>query len=1075
MSSNDSQNDSQSENLLSAADGERECMPASHLQFGREVGSDTTPPPQNPDQSTTAQNAPGPGTEQPIEEFPSTHLVAATSPSTSITADEDDDFDEQGRTVIVDHKSNRLTVESMLQFMHQPRMMEGLRLGHVQLIEYLGGGMSAVFRGIDQELNRQVAIKILLPSQSKPELLTRFRREAQSVARLDHDNIAQVFSIEEADGLHFIIFEYIEGDNLKQLVDKIGPLPWDLAIRYTLQISAAIDHAFQREVTHRDIKPANAIITQRGRVKLVDMGLARMEGVQDGDVTNSGMTLGTFDYISPEQAKDPRSVDVRSDLYSLGCTLYFMLTGYPPFPDGSPFEKLLKHSNAPRPDPRQLRPDLPREVTLIVRKLLATNPDHRYQKPADLVADLATLAYRERITLPHYDQVALLPRRIDSRSLIERIAPIAIPVLIVVSVLIVLENLVPVPDVQPSLSLAGKSNIGRDVGDRGKIRNADFNDLNAANANVQKSDSANSLRSNNASQKRTDDNNSSPSNTANQDFDGQDSAEPFNSSQGTKEQARSASAPEGPERIQSDQDRQMPDPMELNGAGIKPSGQSNTTLTDATTRQNSTSSGTSNNSNSKVGENDESGNNRAETPRATESLENPDLARGSDMPEMPKFDESENDVVMPRVDDDPRDLRVDMDDRTVSQEPYYLVTDSKESPPTGATVFASVNAALQSIRKTGIKRLVLAFNGIQRVEPVSISSDNLTVETATGYAPLLLAERKRGGSEESSVIRLRGGTIAFNHIHWVLQIAPDSQSDGLAFFEIDSLAKLRFNQCAVTIINADEDNRSYHHGVSFVRISPKLAPEIQLSETGPTVDKPPVIEFNHCIVRGFASVISAKESTPVVLRFVDGLLVTAESLLNFGGSESLPEVFSRIEIYLENLTSVTGKGLVQVTLENERPHFHFIVLDCQKCLFKVGVGNALLRFENLTAQVDPEFVVKLQGSENFFPRNNLVWESNSPANNEGSVRFDLDQAVAAGNWFQQKLVGTMASVEWVKSELNSSFKPLHEQTIEDYLIKADVSNPAARTKAGFDQSTMPKLSPLTRMAPSTSPAKFSNE
>ena len=142
-------------------------------------------------------------------------------------------------------------------------------------------------------------------------------------------------------------------------------------------MAEALSHASQRDVIHRDIKPSNVLITPEGKAKLVDMGLARLHQVEhpDNDLTASGVTLGTFDYISPEQARDPRSADVRSDLYSLGCSFYFMLTGRPPFPEGTVLQKLLQHQAEDPVDPRQFRPDLPSEIGAILAKMLAKNPD----------------------------------------------------------------------------------------------------------------------------------------------------------------------------------------------------------------------------------------------------------------------------------------------------------------------------------------------------------------------------------------------------------------------------------------------------------------------------------------------------------------------------------------------------------------------------------------------------------------------------------------------------------------------------------------------------------------------------
>lgn len=284
------------------------------------------------------------------------------------------------------------------------KQLAGERLNHFQLLEYVGGGgMGAVFRALDTMLNRDVALKVLSRDQgAEEETRRRFQNEAQSAARLDHENIARVYYVGEDRGLNYIVFEFIEGTNLRDLVERNGPLPFPEALSYTLQIAQALSHASGRDVVHRDIKPSNVIITAAGRAKLVDMGLARLHQAHpDGqDLTASGVTLGTFDYISPEQARDPRSADVRSDIYSLGCTLYYMLTCRPPFPDGTVLQKLLQHNSDAPPDPRELDPSLPPGVSPLVAKMLAKDPLRRYQRADELIADLILLGEQSGCVLP---------------------------------------------------------------------------------------------------------------------------------------------------------------------------------------------------------------------------------------------------------------------------------------------------------------------------------------------------------------------------------------------------------------------------------------------------------------------------------------------------------------------------------------------------------------------------------------------------------------------------------------------------------------------------------------------------
>jgi serine/threonine protein kinase len=272
--------------------------------------------------------------------------------------------------------------------------LRGRTLAHYELLEPIGvGGMAAVLRARDTQLDRVVALKILPPENCDAENIRRFHQEARAAAKLDHENIARVFYCGEDQALHFIAFEYVEGDNLRTILERRGQLPCGEAIRYILQIATGLEHAASRGVVHRDIKPSNIIITPGGRAKVVDMGLARSLGPQaDKDLTQSGVTLGTFDYISPEQALEPREADCRSDIYSLGCTFYHMLTGQPPVPEGTAAKKLQHHQHVAPLDPRQLNPDIPDEVARILGKMMAKNARDRYQRPIDLVQHLMQAA-----------------------------------------------------------------------------------------------------------------------------------------------------------------------------------------------------------------------------------------------------------------------------------------------------------------------------------------------------------------------------------------------------------------------------------------------------------------------------------------------------------------------------------------------------------------------------------------------------------------------------------------------------------------------------------------------------------
>jgi serine/threonine protein kinase len=294
--------------------------------------------------------------------------------------------------------------------------LEGQQLDHVLLEKFVGGGgMGAVFRGWDTTLHRTVAVKVLSKRHSDDaESLRRFQIEARSAARLDHPNIARAHYVGEARGLPYIVFEFIDGQNLRDLVYESGPMAVADVLNIGLQIAGALAHSWEREVVHRDIKPSNILIAHDGLAKLVDMGLARLEylGQTEHEETATGVTLGTFDYISPEQARNPRDADIRSDIYSLGCTLFFMLAGRPPYPEGTVLQKLLAHQSDPVPNIREVRPDVPEIVAAVIATMLAKQPSERFQTPLDLTVALNSCVEQLGIASP----AAALPNYLGTWS-----------------------------------------------------------------------------------------------------------------------------------------------------------------------------------------------------------------------------------------------------------------------------------------------------------------------------------------------------------------------------------------------------------------------------------------------------------------------------------------------------------------------------------------------------------------------------------------------------------------------------------------------------------------------------------
>ncbi|HZA80836.1 MAG TPA: Stk1 family PASTA domain-containing Ser/Thr kinase, partial [Actinomycetes bacterium] len=248
------------------------------------------------------------------------------------------------------------------------------------------GGMAEVFEGRDRLLARRVAIKVLQAQFARdPSFLIRFKREAQAAASLSHPNIVAVYDTGSEDGTHFIVMEYVDGRTLKDVIRAEGPLYPDRAAEITGDVCNALAAAHARGLIHRDIKPANVMLTPDGKVKVMDFGIAR--ATTSETITQTAAVVGTAQYISPEQAQG-QTVDYRSDLYSLGCCLYEMLTGTVPFTGATPVAIAYRHVREDPTPPRQLNQDVPAPLEAICLKAMAKLPDNRYQTAAEFDADL---------------------------------------------------------------------------------------------------------------------------------------------------------------------------------------------------------------------------------------------------------------------------------------------------------------------------------------------------------------------------------------------------------------------------------------------------------------------------------------------------------------------------------------------------------------------------------------------------------------------------------------------------------------------------------------------------------------
>ncbi|NUQ62837.1 MAG: SUMF1/EgtB/PvdO family nonheme iron enzyme [Pirellulales bacterium] len=272
---------------------------------------------------------------------------------------------------------------------------QSLVLGNYVILDKLGqGGMGLVLKAQHRRMERVVALKVLSPKVVRtPEALRRFQREVKAAARLTHPNIVIAHDADEPGGTHFLVMEYVDGSDLATRVKKHGPLPLERALDCILQAARGLQYAHENGVVHRDIKPANLLLNQRGTVKILDMGLARLDtaGAQQDQLTGTGQIMGTVDYMAPEQAMDTKHADARADIYSLGVTLWYLLVGRPLYAGETTVERLMAHQTRAIPSLREACAAASPKLEVVFAKMVAKKPAERYQTMAEVIAELEPL------------------------------------------------------------------------------------------------------------------------------------------------------------------------------------------------------------------------------------------------------------------------------------------------------------------------------------------------------------------------------------------------------------------------------------------------------------------------------------------------------------------------------------------------------------------------------------------------------------------------------------------------------------------------------------------------------------
>jgi serine/threonine-protein kinase len=891
------------------------------------------------------------------------------------------------------------------------RLLPGMRVAHFELLEYVGGGgMGRVFRGLDTALARPVAIKVLSRQQADdPETLARFRNEAQSAARLSHKNIVRVYHIGEEEGLPYIVFEFIEGENLRTIVQRRGGLPLAEAIDYAFQVAEALDHAAANSVVHRDIKPSNVLVTRDGQAKLIDMGLARLQklGDSDPDLTASGVTLGTFDYISPEQARDPRTADVRSDIYSLGCTLFYMLAGQPPFPAGTVLQKLLQHQGEEPPDIQEFRPDLPGPVSRLVRRMMAKDPRRRFQTPAELLDALVLLADEIGLgPIPSAGRPWLKPRR-SRLSVLQRHVPWAAPAVVLAVLVLLLDALVWSPANAPWDPTLARAPVGGPESPPAlDAKPAQPSEGAGAKSAAESAGKPNSSTSVKAGAGAT---GSQP---------GEKSLPPGATSAGP-----SGPGPSGPTGSSN-----LPKP-----AGAEPVGA-------------------------------EGG-----SKRPPMAVLQPEPLRGGISVGDPSWS---GQLAVSQVEPAHAGLDTTFPSPAGEAKPSRTPTEPAAKPP-GAGVlvvdgvgrdevsFATLEQACAASANVDV--IELRFNGPREVRPLQLNNRRLTIRVPAQFQPVLVF---RPPKVAGAMIGLNGSQLTLLGVAIELGIPRERQAESWSLFELRRSKSLRLDRCALSIRNAGENQRAYHEDVAFFRI--KAPPGGAIGEDDEAA--PPEgtsITLADCVVRGEATVLRVHDLRPFQLTWNNGLLITTERLLRVdGGRRALPPA-EKAKIDLEHLTAVVRAGLCRFEQNSTDPRQIYARIACADSILVGSAAGALIEQSGIAPSDRARDRVDFSGQRNFYQNFASFWTvySNQPEQPPESWDADawlLHWAGTGGESFPN-----FNRVQWKQPPPDD--RPVHAHVPGDYALSdaAGADNPAlgAASDSSDAGCQLGRLPPVPALAP----------
>ena len=881
----------------------------------------------------------------------------------------------------------------------------GMLLGHFQIEERIGaGGMGAVFRALDTRLQRAVALKILTPSLSRDDAaVQRFRNEASAAARLDHDNVARVYFIGEEQGLHFIAFEFITGNNLRNLIRERGRIEPTEAVNYTLQIASAVRHTSSHGVVHRDIKPSNIIITPSGRAKLVDLGLARKESTESAvDLTLAGTTLGTFDYISPEQAKDPRNVDVRSDIYSLGCTLYHMLTGEPPFPDGTVMKKLLDHQSGEPPDPAKKNRRVSTELSLIVRRMMASDPKLRYQTPDYLTHDLMLVAGTLGLRgISPEGLIWLSSRQSMSAAWRQNAGVLAMVAMLVVIV----------------IGLNQYPKLGNDWSGNSASRNLATRNGTASSGN-QQSQMPDAQKADQGEIKQ-DRNESLPTGGLISEIG---SSLPDTALAKKAEERRKAKS--GDDIPLDDDDLQLTaktGQAKIPPLQLFPDASENSFLLDPKISPRSVLL------------------NRADSPISVSPENSSKIAIADALPNANNGSPKET----------VRDTTVSAAQKTAAaateESSGVFVLASDGSP---AKRFPTLEAACAAVADGSA--IELRFNGHRTEKPFRLSKKNLTIRAAKGFRPIIDFSPTNATSDTHlRLISVSSGPVLINNVAFEINVPPFLAIDRISLFSVDRSEELKLHGVGMTLNNPGQRPAALFD----LSIEPgQMLADMKMNSTGMARD-PLKIELSECLVRGNGDLFHVRHTKPGRLTLRDTAIALDGTLLKVEGHSEKPAEQTRLELGLEHVTAVLGQSLIRLDSGDLPRELPPVAVNASNNVLNISGSSGLIAASGNTSYTDFRKLFLWKGEKNFYDRCKIFWSFTSGSE---SLGFDDWKSNGANN----DVGASNEKLVWIAGRSEMS-----QVTPESFTLDRQSDEPNAAVgaatdgnDAGADASKLPRLS-----------------